>query len=161
MTSKSLEEAAAFWVLGLLPSDECPNVATEALVRGIDSPSLRLLAGELRPIASEVDPLFERSLVENGIAVPDRQTARAAVARYYAREMLAGSLSPWEGAERIWWDVANDAYSAPDWERYSSFVGLASGLRDNPQHRTEYEREIVAAAHRLLESSGRNREWRR
>jgi len=43
----NLESAAAFWVLGLIPTADLQRAAVDALELGLDSPSLRILAGEL------------------------------------------------------------------------------------------------------------------
>ena len=58
-----------------MPKDpDLPEMATEALVRGIDSPSLRLLAGQPRNDVRYSADLFLAALDELGIEVlePDR-----------------------------------------------------------------------------------------
>ena len=58
-----LADAAAFSVLGLLDSADYPTVASDALGDGYDTPSLRVLAGEVDPIWSEIEPLFNSCLL--------------------------------------------------------------------------------------------------
>src|SRR5262245_34768850 len=71
----SWDIVAARWVLGLIPSQALPQIATEALQAGLDSPSLRELAGELHPTLDASGPLFEKLLDEVGVGIPDRSRA--------------------------------------------------------------------------------------
>jgi len=149
-----LPDAAAFWQLELLASEDLPLIAANALERGSDSPSLRILAGEAEKVASTVGPLFLRALHELGIPLPAPASAQMTVARFYARKILDGSLSPYEGAYRIWCDVANEAYPTEKenevWNRLRVFVGIASECEDNPRFQKEYEDQIVQEAKNLL-----------
>ena len=47
------EIAAARWSLGYLRSEEIPQIALVWLESGLDSPTMRVLAGEMNPIMSE------------------------------------------------------------------------------------------------------------
>ena len=153
----NLSDAASFWQLGLLPSEVLPLIAANALEKGFDSPSLRILAGEMEKVASTVGPLFVMALRELGIPLPAPVSAQMAVARFYAGKIVDGSLSPYEGAYRIWWDVANEAMPAKEenevWNRLRVFVGLASEYEDNPSYRKEYEDQIVQEAKDFLSKS--------
>src|SRR2546426_5939008 len=98
----SLDVIAAKWALGLVPSEALPRIAVDALEAGFDTPSLRRLAGELRPLLAETGPLFEEVLGELGVAIPDRSRAALVIAKSYATQITEGSLSPYEGAREIW-----------------------------------------------------------
>ena len=63
----SWDMVAAKWVLGLIPSEALPRIATDALEDGLDSPSLRDLAGDLHPTLGAAGPLFEKILYEIGV----------------------------------------------------------------------------------------------
>lgn len=141
-----LEIAAALLALGKLTSDDVIAAASSALDRGVYSKSLGLLLYE-QPIWSEVGPLFTKALAELGALVPRRDEALRIIAREYARQILAGEISPYEGARRIWWDVANEPDADPE---LIVFVGLASEWEDASPHRSAYEAEIVEEARRLL-----------
>jgi hypothetical protein len=93
---------AARWVLRLIPSQALPQIATDALEAGLDSPPLRELAGELHPTLDASGPLFEEILDEIGVGIPDRSRAGLVLARAYAVEITDGTLSPYEGARQIW-----------------------------------------------------------
>jgi hypothetical protein len=74
-TAASPENAIALYVLELLPSSLLPKLAENWLIQELDSPSLRILAGENNPIMSDVGPLFEKSLLELGIPKPEKSEA--------------------------------------------------------------------------------------
>ena len=149
-----LSDAAAFWQLELLFERRPPPIAANALEKGLDSPSLRILAGETEKVASIVGPLFLAALRELGIPLPDPASAQMIAARFYARKIVNGSLSPYEGACCIWWEIANEAYPTREesevWNRLRAFVGLASEYEDNPRHQREYEDQIVQEAKDFL-----------
>jgi len=157
----TLREAAAFWTLDLLHligSEKLPQVACSALEQGLDSPALRQLAGELKPVASESVPLLIRALGELSICQPDRNAARLIVARFYARQILDGSLSPYDGACRIWWGPANDALEkekepeqVSSWLKLRHFIAFASEYQDDVENREAWEADILIAARELLE----------
>jgi hypothetical protein len=67
----SLQDAAAFWEMKLLPGECLPVVATHALEEGYDSPSLRRLAAETETLASTLGPLFTKALAELRIVRPE------------------------------------------------------------------------------------------
>ena len=139
--------AAAQFALGKLTSEEAIAAASQALDAGTYSESLGQLIGQ-EPVWSEVGPVFEKALEELSVSVPSRTSALSIIARDFARRISAGSLTPYEGARRIWWDVANE----PDADRsLLVFVGLASEWEDVPQNRAEYEADILQEARRLLE----------
>jgi hypothetical protein len=93
---------AAKWVLGRIPSRALPQIATDALEAGLDTPSLRELAGELHPTLDASGPLFEEILDEIGVGIPDRSRAGLVLAREYAAQIIDGTLSTFEGARQIW-----------------------------------------------------------
>lgn len=148
----NLRIAACRHQLDLLPSSELPALATSALEAGLDLPSLRLLAGELHPTWSDSGPLFERVLRELGISYESPPKAGFALALYYAGQIASGVLTPYDGARRIWGDVANEFMHHPTvWDQVSVFVGLASEYEDCPRSRAEIEQQIRHEANQLLQ----------
>ena len=77
--------------------------AEDALEQGLDSPSLRILAGlGSRTTYFEAEPYFRRSMAELGIALPTvDESLRRLYLREVARQISAGEISPAEGLERI------------------------------------------------------------
>ncbi len=141
-----LNVAAAWLALGKLKSEDAIAAASSALDRGVYSESLGLLLYE-EAVWSEVGPLFTRALGELGIAVPTREQALLTLARQYARRIVSGAVTPYEGAARIWWDIANEPGAD---KSLLTFVGLASEWEDDKAHRAQYEADIMDEARQLL-----------
>jgi len=147
------------WALHRLPSEQLPDVATDWLVSGLDSPSLRELAGLGSPVMSEAAPLFERALSELEIAVPTKHEALMSLARHHARQIVDGTVSPYDGARKIWWEVSS-ALDKPN-TLLLTFVGAASELEELPdrtlqdgydrrKYASELEDTIVSSAREVL-----------
>jgi hypothetical protein len=135
-----------------LSCNELPELAVKALQAGFDSQSLRLLAGELRPAWADCEPLFERALHDLGIQYQPRPEAGFALALHYARGIASGELDPYQGARRIWLDVANEFINNPTiWDELRVFVHLASDWIEIPAQRTDIEREIRDEAKKLVD----------
>src|SRR5438552_10283990 len=146
-----LDIAVARWVLGLLSGKELPWVACAALEAGLDSPALRRLAGELRPTMGEAEPLFEKALGELHIDVPTKSEAGLIVAKAYAVRIVEGSVSPYEGARRIWDDVHDQVEELKP--QLDPFVYWASEYWEaayTPARRAECEHAIRTAARDLV-----------
>ena len=153
MQPKRMQLAVAKWVLGLLSSEELPEIATCALETGHDTPALRQLAGELRPVMSDVRPIFNKALIELGTALPSKPEAGLIVAREYATEILEGTISPFEGARRIWREIQLDM---PDLKpQLDPFVYWASEWEDadDPGRRDYCESAIRTAARNILDAT--------
>lgn len=101
--------AFTLWRDGVVPSEALAEAATQALVDGLDSPSLRQLAGVPVPEAPyEAPELCERALEELGMAPAEDYTARVALVRSLARSILAGTTTEFRGARAIWWAFSGD-----------------------------------------------------
>lgn len=117
----------ARWVLGRIHGEELPQIATDAMVQGDDSPSLRLLAADSRPTIGEAGPLFLAALQELKIDLPDQRAAIFILARGLAEKIVEGQLGAHDGA----CELALLSYDAtPSEAMISVFVGLASELDD-------------------------------
>lgn len=140
-----LEIAAARLGLGILTSEEAIAAASAALDRGIYTDALGLLMFE-EPNWFVVRPLFERALSELGIPIPPPDRASLILARQHARRIVAGETTPYDGARRIWFEIANTKGAD---RSLLTFVGLASEWEDSPDYRTQYEADILDEARRL------------
>lgn len=144
--------AAARHALGLLECAELPELATRALMAGLDSRSLRRLAGEPRPSWVDARSLFDDALSDLSVIVPERDQAARILARHYCEQIVSQAIPPDQGAARIWFDVATQVgYETPLGRRLLVFVGLASEWDDYPPGRPDFERQILDEAARLLE----------
>jgi hypothetical protein len=134
-------------VLGELPSEALPRLATDARMRGVDSPALRELAGQSADDVRASQDLFRTVIVELGLPTLNQAEAARALARAVAEDIIAGELSPAAGAQWIWRSAYHRVEEEGD---LRIFVGLASELEDHPEDHTAIEAQIVAAARELL-----------
>lgn len=141
-----LELAAAYLALGKLSDDDAIAAASSALDEGLYSESLGLVFSE-KPRFSEALRLFAAALYELGIPAPPRDEASVTIAREYAWSIAEGRVSPYEGARRIWWQLANEPGADPS---LGIFVGLASEWEDSPEHRPACEAAIIEEARELV-----------
>jgi hypothetical protein len=132
--------------VGSLASEDLPEIATEALVRGLDSPALRVLAGQSRDAVRDSADLFRVALGELGIDLPDADTAQWRLARRTAGDIVAGRIRPARGATELWLAYGKVRDSGD----LRIFVGLASMLDDHPEDADQIEANMVAAARELL-----------
>ncbi|MFE0422965.1 hypothetical protein [Streptomyces sp. NPDC058953] len=136
-------------------SDRLIAAGLDALLAGIESPSLVALAGLLRKEEPEAPPLFEQVLEELGLLFQppaDPRAAKWAMAVWMARGIVDGSLDPALGTDLIHGEIA-DGLGHP--EQLRELVSCAVSLADwtNDPWDTPYEeltREAVAAAERFL-----------
>src|SRR2546423_1266730 len=66
--STDLRTAQILWTLGFLLPSALPEVATKGLIAGLDTPSLRSLAGSQGEESATLDNLFEQALSDAGLA---------------------------------------------------------------------------------------------
>jgi hypothetical protein len=101
---RALSDAVAFWRLGPgvgAAASDLIDAATQALVDGLDSPTLRELAGESpRESWFVLSPMVERTLEELGIPdllakAPERAALEVMVRRFQAGSVNAHSLVCW------------------------------------------------------------------
>lgn len=136
--------------MGEQEASELPLIAAWAPAGGVDSPSLRDLAGHSGVDARECRDLFGAAMEELGVAIPVLSDARRALARCWASEMIAGALTPYE-ASRLIWRKAWDVDDGPD--DLTVFVGLASEWEGTQQGRRQIERQMLEAARGLVGST--------
>ncbi|WCD84163.1 hypothetical protein KPP03845_100483 [Streptomyces xanthophaeus] len=135
-------------------SDRLIRAGLDALIAGVESPSLSMLAGLLRSEEPEAPPLFDQVLEELGLLFQppaDPRAAKWAMASWVAGQIADGSLDPAVGTHLIRADIAHDlgdpvelqplvhcAYDLDGWEE-SWGVSIE-----------ELNREAVEAARRFL-----------
>lgn len=139
--------ALALLVVGMQPPEDLPDVATAAILAGVESPSLAQLSGLPRSEYQEARDLFFQAMEELGLDRPSPSDARWTIVRQWASDIVAGALSPIEGAQRIQRDGWNEL-GRP--EELTVFVGLADQWSDDPPHWDELEAEIIEAARNLV-----------
>ena len=151
MRAENLELVAAKVVLGLLLPEDLPGVAVDALEKGFDTPSLRILAGLTKAETGEARQVFDRILAELQVPKVSRREAVERLSRESAKEILSGKISPYQGAKRIWQlSLCIHEEHMPDLD---TFVYGASEWEDRPEARDALEAGIMEAARELLSAS--------
>lgn len=148
MSSNKLEILASRVVLGLMLPDELSVVALDALEEGFDSPALRMLAGLSENETAEAWDLFDRALAELRIVKPAKRDAVVALAREVAKQIKAGTITPYEGAKEIW-DLTLLDLDA-HFPELDTFVYGASEWEDRPIDRGAFAEGIMAAARKFV-----------
>lgn len=141
-----LEIAAAQLAVGDLWSEDLPQIATDALVRGRDSQSLRLLASQSRSDVRDSADLFRAALDELGIELLDAESAHWLLIRETAEDIVAGHVDPIVAADRF----RKSSYEVQDFGDLLIFVGLLSQHEDHPEDVDRTRSAIVAESSDLL-----------
>jgi len=153
---------AAEWEAGYLPRVRIPAVATDFLVAGLDSPSLRVAAGLLGNELEDADEHFGQALDELGYDARREYRRRGvALAEEYGQRILDGRVPPYEGAHTIY-SLSSDFHSeawVPQIGNPMTALGmLCDEWEQLPDHRPELERQIVEQVRAFLAErpAGRN-----
>ena len=146
LTSKvfDLRLLEAKWVLGLIHSEELPDIAATALTHGIESKSLIVLAGLNGSDTDEVRKLFEQALCELGCGRMEKIDAVRNYARSVSTAILESELAPLDGAKQIWKATLNAEIS--EFHELDAFIYAASELEDRPQDKALFEKAILQEA---------------
>jgi hypothetical protein len=143
----NFEMAINKYALGMLNAEDLSVVAQHALDSGLESPALCQLATAEGSDSYKLNSLFVKAIEELGMSRPSRHAAGLFIARTIASDILAGHLSPYVGAKRIW----NELYTSnPELTELIGFVGLASEYEDDHKNRDKYYRDIISECKMLL-----------
>jgi len=141
----------ALWRMGQLRPEDVPNIACDALERGLDSPALRYLAGLQRPTSREIGKTFDEACSQLGIApaadeaVEQKRIWNATqIARRISAQILNGTLDPVEG----WYQLPGDIGPL------SVFVEFAERCR-NVSFDEQFRARMIDAAMRFQSLSAR------
>ncbi|MER6564028.1 hypothetical protein ABT300_41175 [Streptomyces sp. NPDC001027] len=102
--ARQLQDRAVLWRMGEICATDVVAAACDALVAGLDSPALRILAACTRAEADyDVPDLLPPALDELGLTFhpADSVAGQEAAARALVARMLAGELTPRQLAFRI------------------------------------------------------------
>jgi hypothetical protein len=143
-----LRMAAIYERLGQhVGSDQLIKIALDAVLAGIDSPALVLLAGLGRKEEPEAHELLALACDELGLAptlLSDPAVARWELIRWLSELIVAGELAPEDGARLIWqswldfWPYSN----YPPYSGHSS-PGLFNGRNGTPHAKPTASRSLT------------------
>lgn len=138
------QTAVAMWTLGVTVSADLSSIATTFLADGLDSPSLRGLAGMTPSDDGDLEALWTDALRELGLVIPDKPAAAILYAQCVSRLILSGDTKPYEGAKIIW--QASLAVSDPSFHELDPFIYSASEYEERPEDHAFFEAMIVQEA---------------
>jgi hypothetical protein len=147
--SEKLRLVAAKEMLGAIGADDLAAAATEALVEGVDTPSVVRLAGMTGADSDEVRAVFAAALRELGIGTPTRREALMMLITEVARRITEGTISPYDGATEIW-RLSLGEEDLPDLD---TFAYVASEWEERPQQHKKWAAAVMAAASGLVRES--------
>ena len=107
---------------------------------------MRELVGLASATRSGGQALIERALRELGKEPLDLSAAGLSSATLLCKQIVAGTISPYEGAKNIW-RIYNRCGMPQSLAR---FVGCASEWEDDVDHRDHYDKLIIEAAKKFL-----------
>lgn len=133
--------------VGLLPSEQYPDVAANLLVGGYDSPALRELAGYPPNDPRGARDLWIQARKELGKPFEDDGVARRILVRSWLSEIVGGTLAPRTGVGLVFgkgWLVLGQP---PELDH---LVALMDDWDDMPQKRDVIGTQIMDAARQAL-----------
>ncbi|MFG2840938.1 hypothetical protein ACGFYE_38805 [Streptomyces zaomyceticus] len=145
----ALQDHAALWSVGVVRASEVVNAACDALVAGLDTPGLRVLAACTRAEADyDVHDLLATVLDELGLTLDraDSGAGQEAVARALARRMLVGEFTPRELTVQI---HQRHGHGLPLTERLAELDDEYDTLEYNDRTLDQVDAEVTAEARRL------------
>jgi hypothetical protein len=144
-----LEEAEALWESDCLAREELPEVAVDALIAGLDSPSLRVLAGLNAARMDRAPDLLDRALQELGRR-PVASLPPAREAALWAEAITAGAVPLLQGTHALWamWRKTNDGELKAALLEFR--VEQDRWEQASPQHRRGIERQVLTRARAFL-----------
>jgi len=148
MLKKSLRLLAAKAELDYVGPEALVSGAADALGEGVDSPSIRQLAGMDSGEGDDVRAVFDTALHELSIEKPSPREATMLIAAEVARRIEAGGVSPYEGAKEIWHLAVG--LHPEHFPELDPFVYAASEWEERPREHRLFAAGILAAAHDLV-----------
>ncbi|MFI5832279.1 hypothetical protein ACIA5A_01195 [Micromonospora sp. NPDC051300] len=150
-----LQEAAVLWSTGPGTAAQVIEAACDCLVAGVDSPTLRILAGASCAKGSESDELrrwLEDALAELSLTYYPQgsRAGEEAAVRLMARRAVAGEITPREltvwAYLHITWDgtpLAADLVAFDNAYEYAEAVGVVGDTT------ADIDADVIAEARRL------------
>jgi hypothetical protein len=153
--AQDLQDAAAMWAVDQFGAEEIIDLAVDLLVAGVDTPSLRVLAGVPKVDAPmEVPDLLEATLAELGLAFFERGSlpAKVAAARVMAHYVDIGALGPREFVRWMHAAIGHRGHrEAGDLEVFASLADSYDTAEYSNVPSEDLDRLVLAAIKDLLD----------
>lgn len=150
MTDEEMEKARLVFLrdqVGLIPSEQFPDIAADLLVSGHDSPALRELAGYPRNDPRGARDLWIQARKELGKPFEDDGLVRHELVRSWLREMVEGTIAPRTAVGLVfsegWLELGHPT-------GLNGLVALMDDWDDMPQSREEIWGLLLDAARKVL-----------
>jgi hypothetical protein len=141
----NLEIAEALWVLGMLPTEDLPDLAADAIAQGIKSVALVKLAECSSQESQEIEQLFDNFLTQKGGSMA-KMHALKLCAKVVSQQILESKVTAQDGAKEIW--RATLKARIDGFHELDAFIYAASEMEDRPQDRNLFEKAIMEEARR-------------
>ncbi|MFE7672311.1 hypothetical protein ACFU5N_08830 [Streptomyces albidoflavus] len=151
--ARLLQDRAVLWSIGELSAHDLVGAACDALVAGLDSPTLRSLAALTRAEAAyDVRELLPGALDELGLACPPpgSTAGQEAAARVLCRRLLRGELSP---RALAFWAHRSHGHELPLTARLAELDDAYDLTEYGDSTVAELDAEVTAEARRLSAGS--------
>ncbi len=145
--NQSLRVLHAKWILEEIPTDGVPDICQQLIADGLDSPSLRYLAGLMKVELYQVPGLMTRMFSEFKMEECSKIEAAWFLVKDFAAQVQSGRMGAYEGSYRIG-QIGNDC--APIFPYVRTFVGASAEWDEYPEHSQELESKIRTAAAALV-----------
>jgi hypothetical protein len=138
---------AARWAGGELHGEDMPGIAADLLEVGVDTPSIRCLAGELQiRCRADAEPFMIAMFRELGVVYPlSEEDAQLVVTRQIAREVIAGKRNAWAAASHL--EIA-----VWRWVPGNEEVATIFALHDELDWDAQYRRPLSQLTKHLLDT---------
>ncbi|MEV3987281.1 hypothetical protein AB0J57_00060 [Streptomyces sp. NPDC049837] len=149
-----LQDRAALWSIGEACAHDVVMAACDALVAGLDTPALRVLAACTRGEADyDVPDLLPAALEELGLGFcpPGSLAGQEAAVRALARRLLGGELTPRELAFQV---HQHFGHELPPAETLAELDDEYDTLEYGERTRAQIDADVVAEAGRLAARAG-------
>ena len=150
MSREEIESVRLYFLrdqVGLIPSEQYPDVAADLLVDGYDSPSLRELAGHPRNDPRGAGDLWVQVREELGKPFEDDRDVRRTLVRHWLQQIVDGILEPYIGTNLVLGQAWHELGQPME---LNYLVALRDDWDDMPQSREDICSKIVDAAHEVL-----------
>jgi hypothetical protein len=148
-----IDEAEMLWILGMLPNEQIPEIAMNALENGLDCNELRMIAGMTKAETGDASSLFETALRSLGRKKLTKIDAFTSFVISISYKIVSRQIAAYKGARMIWDASVKSSIEMAD---IGPFIYAASEYEDRPKDQEFFEKEIFKEAERwIMKDHGR------